>query len=119
MEELGWKEKQSFSSGGTFKSQLEHKLDRESQETFFTNLELAIKEMASKHGMNSYTTASLNYAQNYSDIPKIQTRNIWILALALLLREKHGIEAMKAATKLRVDNAIMVDVIRYLRFLAA
>lgn len=113
---LGFKEMQSFSSGGTFKSQFEYNLEQESQETFFDNLKKALAIMGNLHNIPNTENAMIIASSMNST--KILTRNIWVLALALLVMVKYGdkaLENVKMLTKLEPIGKI--DVIRYIQFI--
>ncbi len=116
MEQLGFKEQQSFSSGGTFKSRSEYNKEQQSPETFFENLKKALNIMGNKHGMTKYATSAIEKAHNMNSA-KLLTRNIWILAIALLMIESHKEKALKNVYKLELKQNEKVDVIRYIRFL--
>lgn len=128
MEGLTFAQQSSYTSGGTFVSKLQYKLEAESFETFKTNLEVALRQMVNT--IKGFKTVDVEEALKKFvelDFAKCASRNIWVLAHALLIMARGGkgkdpLELVpelsgKAGGK---EGTLQrqTDLIRYIRFLS-
>lgn len=114
MDKLGFKEQQSYSTGGTAKSLFQYKLELKSQESFFEDLEIAIEQTSKRIGLGTEGVMDI-----VSKIPvdEITKKNIWVLSIALLMIAHYSTtnNALKSVKGLKIDEETKIDVIRYIR----
>jgi len=112
---LTFSQQSSYSSGGTFVSKFQHNLESESYETFLENLKYALSAEAQgrKFSANNIENAiKLFEGMNFA---KCASRNIWVLAHALLIMAKYPKNPLDNVDV--KDKTDKVDLIRYIKFL--
>ena len=108
-------QQQSRSDKGTFVSKLQYQLELESYETFSENLKYALASEAQGRKFRAIDVENAMKLFEGMNFAKCASRNIWILAHALLIIAKYGKKALENVDV--KDKTDKVDLIRYIKFL--